>query len=109
MLDQILGAHLTLLVGQGVPRPAGLAVMEEVNPMRTPSGRAEHGRYTVRWSSEPIEAPRASVSRDGSPGAFRMGLYRCRIRVAAAGAEPVEFSVRRAGYRPRSAIDALGR
>jgi len=28
MLDQILGAHLTLLVGQGVPRPAGLAVME---------------------------------------------------------------------------------
>jgi hypothetical protein len=28
MLDQILGAHLTLLIGQGVPRPAGLQVME---------------------------------------------------------------------------------
>lgn len=28
MLEQLLGAHLTLLIGQGVPRPATLAVME---------------------------------------------------------------------------------
>lgn len=28
MLEQLLGAHLTLMIGQGVPRPAGLAVME---------------------------------------------------------------------------------
>ena len=29
MLDQLLGAHLTILIGQGLPRPAGLAVMEQ--------------------------------------------------------------------------------
>ena len=28
MLEQLLGAHLTLLIGTGVPRPATLAVME---------------------------------------------------------------------------------
>ena len=28
MLEQLLGAHLTLLIGQGIPRPAGLNVME---------------------------------------------------------------------------------
>lgn len=28
MLDQLLGAHLTILIGQGLPRPAGLNVME---------------------------------------------------------------------------------
>jgi len=84
---------------RGAAIDAAMTVIGGINPMKTPKGQRDHGPYTIAWDSSTVEPVRPGVTRSGRPGVYRVGLYRCRIRVTRPGYEPVSFDVRRTGYQ----------
>ena len=75
-----------------------VAWMETVNPAETPQGEQQLGQVTLRWTSEPLETPRDSMTGYLRAGLYRVGLYQVRLELTRAGQPPVETTVRRVGY-----------
>lgn len=75
-----------------------LAWMETVNPAKTPRGEQQLGEVTLRWTSEPLETPRDSMTGYLRAGLYRVGLYQVQLELTRPGQPPVEATLRRVGY-----------
>jgi general secretion pathway protein I len=59
-----------------------LALTRDLNPTAEPTGALSlAGGQTVRWSSQPLTAPRTNTGLPASEGAFELRLYRVRIDI----------------------------
>lgn len=76
-----------------------LAWTEQVNPMVEPEGEQAIGRYLLRWTSEPVEAPRDNATDYLQPGLFEVGLFRMRLELWREGDLAREATLNRAGFR----------
>lgn len=76
-----------------------IAWSERINPMQSPQGEQPLGEWTLRWSSEPVEAPRDGTTTSGQPGLYQVGLYRLRLELWRNGRLEREAELRRAGFR----------
>lgn len=76
-----------------------LAWTETVNPMTAPRGEQALGDWVLRWTAEPVEAPRAGVTGYLAPGLYEVGLYRMHLELWRDGVRQRETELRRAGYR----------
>jgi general secretion pathway protein I len=58
------------------------ALVETVNPMRTPSGQLDAGDLALTWQAEPIEPPRANATfnPETPAGPWQVGLYRLQVQ-----------------------------
>lgn len=75
------------------------AWMQSVNPAETPQGQQQLGDVTVRWSSQPIEPVRDSMTGFLQPGLYQVGLYRVHLELVEDGRPLTEVDIRRAGYK----------
>lgn len=76
-----------------------LEYMQTINPMKKPTGDVSIGGVTYRWQASLVEPDVDGVNQFGSPGFYRVGLYRVLVSIWEAGALSSEFSVRLVGYR----------
>ena len=59
-----------------------LALTRDLNPTAEPTGALSlAGGQTVRWSSQPLTAPRTNTGLPAGEGAFELRLYRVRIDI----------------------------
>lgn len=58
------------------------ALVDTVNPTRTPSGQLEAGDLALTWQAEPIEPPRANATfnPENRAGPWQVGLYRLQVQ-----------------------------
>ena len=76
-----------------------LEYLQRVNPMSTPSGTFEFGRYAMRWRAVEEVAPRVNTNYPAGAGSFSVALYRTTIDVTRAdGTQWFSFDLRQAGY-----------
>ena len=65
-----------------------LALTRDLNPTADPTGAVRlAGGQTVRWSSQPLTAPRTNTGLPTGEGAFEVRLYRVRVDIADASGE----------------------
>lgn len=59
-----------------------LALTRDLNPTAEPTGATRlAGGQTVRWTSQPLTAPRTDAGVPTGEGAFEMRLYRVRVDI----------------------------
>lgn len=78
-----------------------LALTNDLNPTAEPQGalRLAGGQW-VRWTAEPLTAPRTNVGLEGGEGAFEVRLYRVRVDIVdARGARLGGLDFDRVGWR----------
>ncbi len=78
---------------------AALPLVEDLNPMREPSGVRRVADLEVRWTSTPLEDPRPGRTAVGSESLFEIGLYEVDVDVRRNGEPSARFNLRRVGYR----------
>lgn len=78
---------------------AALPLVEDLNPMREPSGTRRVADIEVRWTSTPLEDPRPGRTAVGSESLFEVGLYEVDVDVRRNGEPGARFNLRRVGYR----------
>ncbi len=78
---------------------AALPLVEDLNPMREPSGVRRVADLEVRWTSSPLEDPRPGRTAVGSESLFEIGLYEVDVDVRRDGQPSARFKLRRVGYR----------
>ena len=60
-----------------------LALTRDLNPTAEPTGAIRlAGGQTVRWTSQPLTAPRTNTGLPTGEGAFEVRLYRVRVDIA---------------------------
>lgn len=76
-----------------------LALLRDINPMRTPEGssRLDH-RTTVRWTSAPVSPMRQSIN----PAGFEVQLYRMSAAIERGEAIVTTMQFDLVGWRPLS-------
>ncbi|MCE2943375.1 MAG: prepilin-type N-terminal cleavage/methylation domain-containing protein [Lysobacteraceae bacterium] len=78
---------------------AALPLVEDLNPMREPSGTRRVADLEVRWTSTPLEDPRPGRTAVGLESLFEVGLYAVDVEVRRNGEPRARFNLRRVGYR----------
>ena len=78
---------------------AALPLVEDLNPMREPTGTRRVADLEVRWTSTPLEDPRPGRTAVGSESLFEVGLYAVDVDVRRNGELGARFNLRRVGYR----------
>ena len=78
-----------------------LALTRDLNPTAEPTGAIRlAGGQTVRWSSQPLTAPRTNTGLPTGEGAFEVRLYRVRVDIAdASGKSLGGLDFDRVGWR----------
>ncbi|MFN7520968.1 MAG: prepilin-type N-terminal cleavage/methylation domain-containing protein [Lysobacteraceae bacterium] len=78
---------------------AALPLVEDLNPMREPSGTRRVADLEVRWTSTPLEDPRPGRTAVGLESLFEVGLYAVDVEVRRNSEPRARFNLRRVGYR----------
>lgn len=76
-----------------------LAVLEVVNPMKTPVGGQSLGEYDLTWRSVLVEDIKDSVSRYGIRGLYQVGLFDVVVEIHKDRKAFARFRVRQIGYQ----------
>ena len=76
-----------------------IAVLEVINPMKSPSGQRALGGYVMRWQANEVEPPRDAVNRYGIRGLYEVGLYNVHIELKKDSIPFYSFNVRHVGYQ----------
>ena len=76
----------------------GLAWLETINPMEQPRGEVEIGHYRLGWQADLVVPSVDGVSPRGGLSLYELGLFEVQVQIEG-NTEPVEFSVRQAGWR----------
>lgn len=75
-----------------------LAIVENINPMATPTGEHKTGPLQVRWNSRLVTPRRPGLSAIGMPTQYDFELYEVSVEVLRDNRPVREFVFRKSGW-----------
>lgn len=85
-----------------------LALLDQINPMLTPTGQREVGIYTFRWQAEPLRPALDGVNNLGAQGLYKLNLYQTQLDVLYQNQLVTRLSLRQVGYEQVRLPSVLG-
>ncbi len=75
-----------------------LSFMENINPMKTPTGEAMLGDYTIKWESRLTEPVKEGAGHPFGIGLYRLGLYDIHVKIDFNEKNIANLNLRQTGY-----------
>jgi len=75
-----------------------LSFMENINPMKMPTGEAMLGDYKIQWESRLTEPVKEGAGHPFGIGLYRLGLYDIHINIALNEKNIANLNLRQTGY-----------
>jgi len=75
-----------------------LSFMQNINPMKNPTGEARLGDYKIKWESRLTEPVKEGAGHPLGIGLYRLGLYDIHVNIALNEKNIANLNLRRTGY-----------